>query len=205
MIVTRLINIIIVLILVKVSLSNRNTTIITYVVQDSSWNNCLYRCLFRLIKSNKISIYSLFCLGFMVLNATSNNISVISWRSVLLLEVSTITVPLVDLVVYVYSVLLETHHLTSDIQRREQIVVLYEIYSKKLQWPNIFCTSLYASCPFLLTPARDPGRGAEEAYNRLHRRTGRLIEDTFGRRKCRWLMLHKFGRFHKIYWIPDNK
>jgi hypothetical protein len=47
--------------------------------------------------------------------------------------VSTITVPLVDLVVYVYSVLLETHHLTSDIQRREQIVVLYEIYSKKLQ------------------------------------------------------------------------
>jgi hypothetical protein len=45
MIVTRLINIIIVLILVKVSLSNRNTTILTYVVQDSSWNNCLYRCL----------------------------------------------------------------------------------------------------------------------------------------------------------------
>ena len=43
----------------------------------------------------------------------------------------------------------------------------------------------YLLKPFLLTPARDPGRGAEEAYNRLHRRTGRLIEDTFGRRKCR--------------------
>ena len=45
---------------------------------------------------------------------------------------STITVPLVDLVVSVYSVLLETHHLTSDIQRRANIVVLYKIYSKKL-------------------------------------------------------------------------
>lgn len=43
----------------------------------------------------------------------------------------------------------------------------------------------YLLKPFLLTPARDPGRGAEEAYNRLHQRTGRLIEDTFGRRKCR--------------------
>ena len=43
----------------------------------------------------------------------------------------------------------------------------------------------YLSKPFLLTPARDPGRGAEEAYNRLHQRTGRLIEDTLGRRKCR--------------------
>jgi len=47
--------------------------------------------------------------------------------------VSTITVPLVDLVVSVYSVLLETHHLTSDIQRRAKIVVLYEIHRKKLQ------------------------------------------------------------------------
>ena len=46
---------------------------------------------------------------------------------------STITVPLVDLVVSVHSVLLETHHLTSDIQRRANIVVLYKIYSKKLQ------------------------------------------------------------------------
>jgi hypothetical protein len=45
--------------------------------------------------------------------------------------VSTITVPLVDLVVSVYSVLLETHHLTSHIQGRAKIVVLYEIYSKK--------------------------------------------------------------------------
>ena len=44
------------------------------------------RYIFRLIKSNKISINSLFCLGFMVLSATSNNISVISWRSVLLVE-----------------------------------------------------------------------------------------------------------------------
>jgi hypothetical protein len=25
-----------------------------------------------------------------------------------------------------------------------KIVVLYEIYSKELQWPNTFCTSLYA-------------------------------------------------------------
>lgn len=57
----------------------------------------------------------------------------------------------------------------------------------------------YPLKPFLLTPVRDPGRAAEEAYNRLHQRTRRLIEDTFGRWKCRWLMLHKFGRFHKIY------
>ena len=32
-------------------------------------------------------------------------------------------------------------------------VVLYEIYSKKLQWPNTFCTSVYRD-PFVLNGLR---------------------------------------------------
>ena len=40
-------------------------------------------CLFCVIKSSQLSIHNT---GFMVLNATCNNISVISWQSVLLVE-----------------------------------------------------------------------------------------------------------------------
>ncbi|XP_062568966.1 putative nuclease HARBI1 [Saccostrea cucullata] len=54
----------------------------------------------------------------------------------------------------------------------------------------------YPLRPYLLTPLRDPRNPAEEAYNRQHQKTRKVIEDTFGRWKCRWLMLHKFARLH---------
>ncbi|CAG2216264.1 HARBI1 [Mytilus edulis] len=51
----------------------------------------------------------------------------------------------------------------------------------------------YPLQPYLLTPVRNPQSDGELAYNRLHQRTRQRVEDTFGRWKCRWLMLHKFG------------
>ena len=52
---------------------------------------------------------------------------------------------------------------------------------------------------YLLTPLRDPQTQAEMTYNRIHQRTRQRIEDTFGRWKCRWLMLHKFGKVTRIF------
>ncbi|CAC5359119.1 HARBI1 [Mytilus coruscus] len=51
----------------------------------------------------------------------------------------------------------------------------------------------YPLKPYLLTPVRNPQSDGELAYNRLHQRTRQHVEDTFGRWKCRWLMLYKFG------------
>lgn len=48
----------------------------------------------------------------------------------------------------------------------------------------------YAQNQWLFTPVRNETTEAEERYNRRHRKTRSLIEQTFGRFKMDWRVLH---------------
>lgn len=73
---------------------------------------------------------------------------------------------------------------------------LQDFLSQNPQLGFLLGDQAYPFKPYLLTPVRDPRTPADEAYNRQHQRARKVIEDTFGRWKCRWLMLHKFGRLN---------
>lgn len=73
---------------------------------------------------------------------------------------------------------------------------IQEFLSQNPQLGFLLGDQAYPLKPYLLTPVRDPRTPAEEAYNRQQQRARKVIEDTFGRWKSTWLMLHKFGRLY---------
>lgn len=54
----------------------------------------------------------------------------------------------------------------------------------------------YACKPYLMTPYNNPTTAKEKAFNRAHRKTRVVIEQTFGRWKRRFHLLHSEVRMH---------
>ena len=57
----------------------------------------------------------------------------------------------------------------------------------------------YACSPFLMTPFKNPGDRAQEAYNAAHTKTRATIEQTFGRWKRRFHVLHS-----EVRMVPEK-
>ncbi|CAL4091778.1 unnamed protein product [Meganyctiphanes norvegica] len=60
----------------------------------------------------------------------------------------------------------------------------------------------YTQEPFLMTPVNNPNTAAERRYNRSHRRSRVIVEQTFGILKSRFRCLHKSGG--SLQYNPDK-
>jgi hypothetical protein len=109
---------------------------------------------FNYLSSNVLSLYCIFDVQNLVLCLNRELIKIIDYKIILKLKCKT-TFNSVFVGKKIIKIEQESTWNNVFNQNRPRIdfgimfwkiVVLYEIYSKKLQWPNTFCTSLYIKC-----------------------------------------------------------
>ena len=84
----------------------------------------------------------------------------------------------------------------SHIFNTSQICQQLEDNHNNLEQRLLFGDSGYALKPYLMTSYYEPATANQRAYNRAHRKTRVIIEQTFGRWKRRFHLLHSEVRMH---------
>ena len=84
----------------------------------------------------------------------------------------------------------------SHIFNTSQICQQLEDNHNNLEQGVLLGDSGYALKPYLMTPYYEPATANQRAYNRAHRKTRVIIEQTFGRWKRRFHLLHSEVRMH---------
>ena len=84
----------------------------------------------------------------------------------------------------------------SHIFNTSQICQQLEDNHNNLEQGILLGDSGYALKPYLMTPYYEPATANQRAYNRAHRKTRVIIEQTFGRWKRRFHLLHSEVRMH---------
>ena len=78
----------------------------------------------------------------------------------------------------------------SHVFRTSQICNYLEDNHRNLEDGILLGDSGYALKPYLMTPHNDPTTANQRAFNRAHRKTRVIIEQTFGRWKRQFHLLH---------------